>query len=68
MNDFEKGFLTTFIAYWIGSKIDQTRFGIWFNNNRTIDIICQVVKRILLLAIIGLVMYYFYLVGVQMLQ
>lgn len=63
MNDFEKGFLTTFIAYWIGNKIDQTRFGIWFNSNPIINVVCQLVKLILLAAVVGLVIYYFYLVA-----
>lgn len=62
MNDFEKGFLTTFIAYWIGSKIDQTRFGVWFNNSPVIEAVCQLLKLILLTAVFALVIYYFYLV------
>lgn len=65
MNDFEKGFLVTFIAYWIGSKIDQTRFGIWFNNNSIVSFIWDLVKLILFLAVVGLVIYFFYLVIFQ---
>lgn len=37
------------IGYYIGDKIDQTRFGIWFNENRTIDLVYRLVG----LAILG---------------
>jgi hypothetical protein len=62
MNDFEKGFLAGFIGYWLGYKIDQTRFGIWFNNNPVIDFIWNVLVAALQLIVIGLAIYFVYLV------
>lgn len=65
MNSFEKGFLATFIGYWLGSKLDQTRFGIWFNTNPIIDLLWQLGKLILLLGIGVLVVWYFYILIFQ---
>ena len=62
MNDFEKGFLASFIGYWLGAKLDQTRLGIWFNTNPTVDKIWKAGKAILLSVIALLVMYYVILV------
>lgn len=58
MNDFEKGFLSAFIGYWLGSLIDRTRFGIWFNTNRVVTWFWNAGKAILLSVIAFLVIYY----------
>jgi hypothetical protein len=66
MNDFEKSALATFVGYWLGQKIDQTRFGIWFNNNRTIDRIWRSLIIGILLTGIGLLGYFIVLVIAQL--
>lgn len=65
MNDFEKTALASFIGYWIGHKIDQTRFGIWFNNNRIIDIIWRTGIFALLLTGLVLLVWFIVLVVIQ---
>lgn len=62
MNDFEKSFLASFIGYWLGAKLDQTRFGIWFNTNPTVTKIWNAGKALLILVVALLVMYYVILV------
>lgn len=62
MNDFEKGFIAAFIGYWIGHKIDNTRFGIWFNTNPTVTKIWNAGKALLLAAGAFLVVMYAYFV------
>lgn len=37
----------TMAGAYIGHKIDQTRFGIWFNNNRTINAVWKLAGIVL---------------------
>jgi hypothetical protein len=37
--DFIKTAGATMAGAYIGHKIDQTRFGVWFNNNATINVL-----------------------------
>ena len=62
MDEFEKGFISGFLGYWLGSKLDQTRFGIWFNTNPIIDRIWNAGKAILFSVIALLVVYYIVLI------
>lgn len=41
-----------FIGYALGSFVDRTRFGIWFNNNKIID---WIYKGIYLAVILGII-------------
>lgn len=66
LNDFEKGFLAGFIGYWIGSLIDNTRFGIWFNNNPTVQVVLTAIKTCTVIVIGVLFLYFIFLVMVQM--
>lgn len=42
----------TLLGAYIGHKIDQTRFGIWFNNNRIVNLAFSVGKCVLALALV----------------
>lgn len=50
MNDMEKGFLAGFLGYALGARLDNTRFGRWFNTNPVINLIYYI-ARILLVGV-----------------
>lgn len=47
MNDMEKGFLAGFLGYTIGARLDNTRFGRWFNTNPAINLLYYLTKLLL---------------------
>ena len=62
MSDFLHVVGWTLLAAWIGHKLDRTRFGIWFNNNRFIDTVYKIIGRSIILVFIILAVYYVILV------
>lgn len=52
----------TVAGAYIGHRFDQSRAGIWFNNNATIDRIWRAMISLLKLAIVAGVLYFMYLV------
>lgn len=62
---FMKVFAATFIGAYLGHKLDQTRFGIWFNTNRTIDFIFTVIVSFLQTVAIALLLWFIILVVIQ---
>lgn len=62
---FAKSFSAAFIGYWLGSKLDQTRFGIWFNTNRTINVIFTALVTAFKIIVVVLALYFIVLVAQQ---
>lgn len=62
MEAFLKTFTAAMIGGYIGHKIDQTRFGYWYNTNPVITWIYRTVLRILFIAAIVAVVYFFFFV------
>lgn len=60
-NEFIKPFEAAMIGYVVGSQLDQTRFGIWFNKNRIVNLTYFLIARLLILFGVFLVVYYIYL-------
>jgi hypothetical protein len=56
-HDFFKTFGVTLAGAYIGSSLDNTRFGRWFNTSRIIGAIFTLVK-IAVLSLIGLYVYF----------
>lgn len=55
---FVRPVIAGIVGGYIGHRLDQTRFGIWVNTNRTITAVCHWLKIILVLAgVIGLLLY-----------
>jgi len=59
--EFARPVIAGIIGSYIGHKLDQTRFGYWFNTNTTIGIICYWLKILFLLAIISGIILFFYI-------
>jgi hypothetical protein len=59
--DFERSAIAGIIGGYIGHKLDQTRFGIWFNQNRWIDLFYTEVAKMIIVVIAVMVLWFFYL-------
>ena len=47
---------------YIGHKLDQTRFGRWFNKNQVIDLIYVEVAKIIVVAVVIAILWFLFLV------
>jgi len=65
MNDFQKNFTAGFIGYIIGTFLDNTRFGHWFNTNPTVTKCWNAGKAILYTVFASLFVYFIYCVAIQ---
>lgn len=61
-HEFLSTFGATMAGAYIGHRFDQSRAGIWFNNNATIDRMWRAMIAVLKLAIVAGVLYFMYLV------
>ena len=62
-HDFLSTFGATLAGGYIGHKFDQSRAGVWFNNNATIDRVWRAMILLIKLAIVAGVIYFVYLVA-----
>jgi len=64
-HDFAKPAAAAFIGYAIGHQLDQTRFGIWFNQNRFVDTVYRLVGLAICSALLVMVVTFLYFLIVQ---
>lgn len=61
VQDFVRPVLAGVVGAYIGHKLDQTRFGVWVNTNRTIDTTIYWIKIVAIFAITIAVLLYAYI-------